>query len=82
MANDVEENPGPTIYDVVVPNKTISADFSQGNTKKLKQNAGKQYVAMSLTVILYNEITNNLLMPGIHHSCMSYCVLEIPFILV
>ena len=57
-ANDVEENPGPTIYDVVVPNKTISADFSQGNTKILKQNAGKQYVAMSLTVILYNEITN------------------------
>jgi hypothetical protein len=33
MANDVEENPGPTIYDVVDPTKTICADFSQGNTK-------------------------------------------------
>ena len=32
MANDVEENPGPTIY-VVDPSKTICADFSQGNTK-------------------------------------------------
>jgi hypothetical protein len=30
MANDVEENPGPTIYDVVYPTKTICADFSQG----------------------------------------------------
>ena len=53
MANDVEGNPGPTIYDVVVPNKTICADFSQGNTKKVRQNAGKQCVAMSLTAIIY-----------------------------
>ena len=58
MGNDVEENPGPTIKDVVVPNKTICADFSQGNTKKFKQNPGKQCVAMSLTSIIYNEITN------------------------
>jgi hypothetical protein len=38
MANDVEENPGPTVYDVVDPNKTICADFSQGDTKKFRQN--------------------------------------------
>ena len=58
MANDVEENPGPTIYDVVDPTKTICADFSQGNTKKFGQNAGKQCLAMSLTAIIYNHITN------------------------
>ena len=56
MANDVEENPGPTIY-VVDPTKTICADFSQGNTKKIPQNAGEQCLAMSLTVIIYNHIT-------------------------
>ena len=60
MANDVEENPGPTIYDVVDPTKTICADFSQGNTKKFRQNSGKQCLAMSLTAsaIIYNHITN------------------------
>ena len=30
----------------------------KGNTKKFRQNAGKQCVAMSLTAIIYNEITN------------------------
>ena len=58
MANDIEVNSGPTIYDVVDPSKTICADFSQGNTKKFRQNAGKQCVAMSLTAIVYDHITN------------------------
>ena len=58
MANDVEENPGPTVYDVVDPNKTICAEFSQGNVKKFRQNAGKQCVAMSLTAIIHHQITN------------------------
>ena len=58
LANDVEENPGPTVYDVVDPNKTISADFSQGNGRKFGQNAGKQCVAMSLTAIVHSHITN------------------------
>ena len=59
MGNTVEENPGPTIYDVVDSNKTICADFSQGNTRKFRQNAGKQCVTMSLTAII---------MHGIRHS--------------
>ena len=42
-------NPGPTICDVVDPSKTICADFSQENTKTMRQNAGKQCVAMSLS---------------------------------
>ncbi len=58
LANDVEENPGPTVYHVVDPNKTISADFSQGNGRKFGQNAGKQCVAMSLTAIVHSHITN------------------------
>ena len=50
MANDVEENPGPTLYDIVDPSKTICADFSQSNARKFRQNAGKHcVVAMSLT---------------------------------
>ena len=46
MANDVEENPGPTLYDIVDPNKPICADWSQSNARKFRQNAGKQCVAI------------------------------------
>ena len=46
MANDVEENPGPTLYDTVDSSKTICADFSQSNARKFRHNAGKQCVAM------------------------------------
>ena len=56
MANDVEENPGPTLYDIVDPSKTISADFSPSNARKFRQNAGKQCVAMSLTAIVQTQI--------------------------
>ena len=28
QANDVEENPGPTIFDIIVPTTTVSADSS------------------------------------------------------
>ena len=31
QANDVEENPGPTIFDVIDPTRTICADYGQGN---------------------------------------------------
>ena len=58
MANDVEENPGPTVYDVVDPSKTICADFSHGNTRKFRENAGKQCVAMCLTAVLHNQLKN------------------------
>ena len=58
LGNDIEENPGPTVYDVVNPSKTISADFSQGDGRKFGQNAGKQCVAMSLTAIVHSHITN------------------------
>ena len=56
MANDVEENPGLTLYHIVDPSKTICADFSQSNARKFRQNAGKQRVAMSLTAIVQTQI--------------------------
>ena len=56
MANDVEENPGPTLYDIVDPRKTICADFSQSNARKFGPNAGKQCVAISLTAIVQTKV--------------------------
>ena len=35
MANDVEENPGPTIHDVVDPNKTNVLILAKGIQKHL-----------------------------------------------
>ncbi|KAK2554154.1 hypothetical protein P5673_024509 [Acropora cervicornis] len=55
-ANDVEENPGPTIFDITDPMRTVSADYSQGNEALFGENAGKQCVAMSLTAIIYHQI--------------------------
>ena len=56
QANDVEENPGPTIFDVINPTRTICTDYSQGNEVLLGENAGKQCVAMSLTAVIYHHI--------------------------
>jgi len=56
QANDVEENPGPTIFDVIDPMRTVSADYSQGNEALFGENAGKQCVAMSVTAIIYHQI--------------------------
>ena len=56
QANDVEENPGPTIFDVINPTRTICADYSQGNVALFGEIAGKQCVAMSLTAIIYHHI--------------------------
>ena len=44
QANDVEENPGPTIFDVIYPMRTVAADYSQGNEALFGENAGKQCV--------------------------------------
>ena len=35
MANDVEENPGPTLFGIVDPTRTICAEFSQANARNL-----------------------------------------------
>ena len=64
QANDVEENPGPTIFDVINPMRTVSADYSQGNEALSGENAGKQCVAMSLTAIIYPASNRT-------HKCMD-----------
>jgi len=56
QANDVEENPCPTIFDIIDPTTTVSADSSQGNEALFGVNAGKQCVAMLLTAIRYRQI--------------------------
>lgn len=55
LSNDVETNPGPTVYDIVDPTTTICADFNQGD-RLFGFSAGKQCVAMSLTAIVYNQL--------------------------
>jgi hypothetical protein len=54
IENDVEENPRPTVYDVVDPTQTVCADFNQGDT--YKKIAGKQCLAISLTAIIHSHI--------------------------
>ena len=51
----------------------ICADFSQGNTKKCRQNLGKQ---------CGHEITNINVWDSSFLNVIIYCVLEIAFILV
>ena len=55
LSNDEDENPGPTINDIVDCSSTIHASFNQGNDL-FGSNAGKQCVAMSLSAIVYKEI--------------------------
>ena len=42
QANDVEENPVPTIFDIIDPTTFVSTDSSQGNEAIFGVTAGKQ----------------------------------------
>ena len=39
--DDVEENPGPTMFDIIDPTTTVSGDSIQGNEAIFGVNAGK-----------------------------------------
>ncbi|XP_066030315.1 uncharacterized protein [Pocillopora verrucosa] len=39
QTNDLEENPSPTIFDVIDPTRTICADHSEGNEALFGENA-------------------------------------------
>ena len=52
----MEENPGPTIFEVIDWTRTVCADYNQGNEVLLGENAGKQCVPVSLTAIIYHHI--------------------------
>ena len=54
--DDVEENPGPTMFDIIDPATTVSADSSQGNEATLRCECWKQCVAMSHTAMIYHQI--------------------------
>ena len=54
--DDVEENPGPTMFDIIDPTTTVSANSSQGKEATFGVNPGKQCVAMSLTAMIYHQI--------------------------
>ena len=57
LSDDVETNPGPTVYDIVDSSAKVCADLSQGD-RQFGLSAGKQCVAMSLTAIVYNQLQN------------------------
>lgn len=42
QANDVEENPGPAIFDIINPMRTVSADYSQGESYNCNTLLGKR----------------------------------------
>ena len=85
QANFVEENPGPTMFEVIDSKRTVFADYNQGNEVLFGENAGKQCVAISLTAIIYHHIEginlwssstlNNILVTGNNlYSTQVYCV--------
>ena len=55
LCTDIEKNPGPSVY--VDATKTIHAPYCQGNVTAFGENAGQQYVAMSLCALIYSKIT-------------------------
>ena len=52
MANDVVENPEPTVFDMICPSETICADFCQGVLS----------VVNNLCTCLCNSIKNYILL--------------------
>lgn len=55
LCNDIETNPGPPMNNID-PTLTVKAPYSQGDITVFGANAGKQYVAMSLCALIYNNI--------------------------
>ena len=53
LCSDIKKNQGPvTLYEIVDACKTVCSNFSQDNQIKFGENAGKQYVAMSLIAVV------------------------------
>ena len=50
--DDVEQNPGPTKFDIIDLTTTVSADSSQGNEATFGVNAGKNLI------IIYTPLLN------------------------
>ena len=80
----MDEILGPTIFEVIDSTRTVCADYNQGNEVLFGENAGKQWIAMSLTAIIYHHIEdinlwssstlNNILVTGNNlNSTQIYC---------
>ena len=41
----MEENPGPTIFEVIDSTRTVCADYNQGNEVRFSENTGRKCVA-------------------------------------
>lgn len=50
----MEENPGPAIFDIVDPTRTVSADYSQGD-EVFGENAASKNWLMKRVVIQYQQ---------------------------
>ena len=77
--DDVGENPGPTIFDIIDPATTVSTDSSQGNEAIFGVNAGKQCVAMSFTAIITSNCgltLNNILVIGNNLYSAKRCFVQ------
>ena len=61
--DDVGENPGPTIFDIIDPTTTVSTDSSQGNEAIFGVNAGKNAGSLFMTSNIgpYMSLRNSLL---------------------
>ena len=62
QANDVEENPGPTIFDIIDPTTTVSAGSTQGNEAIFSVNADKQCHLLLLYTIKYKILVCGLIL--------------------
>ena len=45
--NDVEEIPGPAIFDMIGPTTTVSVDYKSGNATPFGEDTGEQCVELS-----------------------------------
>ena len=52
QANDVEENPGPTIFDIIDPTTTVSADssFFQLSATVIERSRSKEQLSLKFLV--------------------------------
>ena len=59
--DDMEENPGPTLFDIIDPTTTVSADSSQGNEALQYSESFTGSLFMTSNICPYMSLRNSLL---------------------
>ena len=59
--DDLEENPGPTLFDIIDPTTTVSADSSQGNEALQYSESFTGSLFMTSNICPYMSLRNSLL---------------------